>query len=58
MKRSLFFLELNFVSTFIPGFDPSDELSYQITTPVSIEPKPRSYGTFPWSEELSDEPLC
>ena len=49
------FLEFKSESTYIPGFDPSDELSFQITVPLTTETKSRSDDTYPQSEELSDD---
>ena len=39
VRRPSSFLEFNFELTYMPGFDPSDELLYQITVPMSAEPE-------------------
>ena len=41
VQRPLSFLEFDFKSTYIPGFDPSDKFLYQITVPLSTEPELR-----------------
>ena len=49
-KRPSSFLQLDFKSNYLPGFDPSDELLYQITVPISTEEKSISDDTCPWSD--------
>ena len=56
-KRPLSFREFYFKSTYITGFDLSDELSYQVKIPLTTKPEPRPDDTHPWSEEISDEYL-
>ena len=50
-------LEFNFKSTYMPGFNPSDEVLYQIVMSLSTEPESKSNVVYPWSEELSDKIL-
>ena len=57
VKRPASFLEFDFESTYIPRFDLSDELLYQIEVPLSTETESKLDDTCPWSEELSDELL-
>ena len=42
---------------FMSGLDPSDEVLYQITMPMSTETEPISNDTYPWSDELSNKLL-
>ena len=56
-KRPLNFSEADFKSNYIPGFNPSDKCSYQVTVPSMTEPEARPDDPWPWSEELSDELL-
>ena len=57
VKRSSSFPEFNFESTYIPGFNPPDEMLYQITVPMSTETELISDDMCPKSDELSDELL-
>ena len=52
MKRPSSFLEFDLESTYMPGFDLSDVLLYQIAMPLPTEPGPKSDDTYPWAEEL------
>ena len=46
VKRPTSLLEFNFKYTYMPGFDPSDKLLYQIIMPVLTDPEPKSDNTF------------
>ena len=49
------FPELDFKSTLIAGFDPSNELLYQIAVTFLTEPESKSDDSCPWSDEIKDE---
>ena len=54
-KRPSSFLEFNFKSYYMPGFDLPDKLLYKIAVPLSTELESKSDDMWPWSNKLIDE---